>query len=90
MESIEALNKTIKHQFLYHHQLSNREQLEAILEEIVTIYNIIRPQMNLGGNTPLETFSGISIDISRYTSGFEEQKNLRKQQNKQNTCDLCF
>lgn len=87
---IEALNKTIKHQFLYHHQITTKKQLKTILEKTILIYNTIRPQMGLGGNTPLETFNGISIELSRYTSGFGERKTLRKQVNKQNACKVCF
>jgi len=46
--------------------------------------------MSLGGNIPEETFSGLSIDISRYTSNFKEQKQLRLTHNKKNTCKVCF
>ena len=86
---IEALNKTIKHQFLYHHQITNREQLNRILKEAVLIYNAERPQMSLGGNTPIETFNGQTIDLSTYTNRFKAQKALRKQQNKQYPCTIC-
>jgi len=87
---IEALNKTIKHQFLYTYQITTKKQLETILKETVSIYNTIRPQMSLSGNTPLETFNGMSIDLSRYTNGFGKQKTLRKQVNKQNACRVCL
>ncbi len=34
--------------------------------------------MSLGGNTPIETFNGRTIDLSQYTQGFEAQKAERK------------
>ena len=46
--------------------------------------------MSLGGNTPKETFNGISIDISKYTRYFNEQKALRRQLNKKNICKRCL
>lgn len=44
--------------------------------------------MSLGGNTPEETFDGLSIDISKYTQNFEEQKQLRLIQKKKNACKV--
>jgi putative transposase len=87
---IEAINKIIKHQFLHHKEIGDGNHLTNIMKEIIPIYNTVRPQMSLGGNTPEETFSGLSIDISRYTSNFNEQKALRRQLNKQNACKICF
>ena len=87
---IEALNKTIKHQFLYPHQIANGKQLQTILEKVIPIYNTVRPQMSLGGNTPIETFNGRTIDLSQYIRGFEAQKAERKQQNKANSCKVCL
>ena len=87
---IEAINKIIKHQFLHHREINNRNQLIYVMKETISVYNTIRPQMGLGGNTPEETFSGLSINISRYTHSFKEEKQLRLTQNKKNTCKVCF
>lgn len=87
---IEAINKIIKHQFLHHIEIVDRNQLIKIIAKTIPIYNIVRPQMSLGGNTPEETFNGLSIDISRYTHNFKEQKDLRIQLNKKNNCNLCL
>ena len=46
--------------------------------------------MSLGGNTPLETFMGMEIDISKYTRNFNEQKALRRQLNKKTICKRCL
>ncbi|WP_430413048.1 hypothetical protein [Kordia sp.] len=87
---VEALNKVIKHQFLYPHQIANSNLLYNILKESVSLYNEIRPQMSLGGNTPQETFHGITIDFSKYSQDFNEHKVYRRHQNKKNTCKMCL
>ena len=86
---IEAVNKTIKHQFLHPKEIAHGKHLIQILRETIPVYNTIRPQMNLGGNTPLETFNGIIIDISKYTLGFTAQKQRRLTQNRKTTCKVC-
>lgn len=87
---VEALNKVIKHQFLFPKNITNSIQLHSSLEQAVEIYNNVRPQMSLGGNTPLETFMGMEIDISKYTRNFNEQKTLRRQLNKKTICKRCL
>jgi len=87
---IEAINKVIKHQFLFPKEIHSGNSLKSILKEVIHSYNTIRPQMSLGGNTPQETFNGLPIDISRYTHNFKEQKQLRLIQNKKNACNQCF
>ncbi len=86
---VEALNKVIKHQFLYHRDLEGRATLEKALTEVIPIYNTERPQWSLGGNTPFETHTGVEINLRRYTGGFEEQRILRLSQNKENACKVC-
>ncbi len=87
---IEALNKVIKHQFLYPHEIANSNQLHKILEQSISTYNEIRPQMSLDGNTPEETFNGVLIDFSKYSQDFKEHKSYRRQQNKNNACKMCL
>lgn len=86
---IEAFNKIIKHQFLLPRNLENSKQLANALSEDVLIYNGIRPQFSLQGNTPQETFYGKSIDISTYKTHFAGQKTQRKAVNHQNICKGC-
>ena len=87
---VEALNKVIKHQFLFPKAIANGNILHKVLGQSVPIYNDIRPQMSLGGNTPIETFNGMTIDISKYTQNFNEHKALRRQLNKQNISKVCL
>ncbi len=87
---IGAINKIIKHQFLHPKKIADGNQLINVMSDTVPIYNTVRPQMSLGGNTPEETFTGLSIDISKYTHNFKKQKQLRLVQNKKNACRVCF
>ncbi|WP_281335985.1 hypothetical protein [Flavobacterium eburneipallidum] len=87
--SIEAFNKIIKHQFLLPRNLENRKQLINALAEDIPVYNTIRPQLALQGNTPKETFSGKPLDINHYKTHFNNQKLVRLTQNQQNKCKSC-
>lgn len=86
---IEAFNKIIKHQFLLPRNLENRKQLLNALAEDVPVYNSVRPQLSLQGNTPVETFSGKSLDINLYKTHVDSQKTLRITLNQQNKCKGC-
>lgn len=86
---IEALNKVIKHQFLFHKEINSREELTKCLENAVTSYNTLRPQMSLGGNTPIETYQGKPIELTQYTIGLEKQKIIRRLENRKSACNLC-
>ncbi|MDI6033712.1 DDE-type integrase/transposase/recombinase [Flavobacterium sp. LB2P84] len=86
---IEAFNKIIKHQFLLPQNLCNRKQLETALVSDVLIYNTIRPQLSLQGNTPQETFLGKLLALKSYRTHFPEHKILRISENQQNSCKGC-
>jgi len=86
---IEAFNKIIKYQFLLPRNLENRKQLLNALIENIPVYNTIRPQLSLQGNTPEETFEGKPMDMNHYKTHFESQKILRITQNQQNRCEGC-
>lgn len=87
---IEAFNKIIKHQFLLPRKLENRKQLEKALDEDIEIYNNIRPQQSLSGNTPNETYDGKPVDIFQHNSHFKAQKELRRKENNKNKCKRCI
>lgn len=71
---VEALNKVMKHQFLFPKEITNGIRLRSILDESVPIYNQIRPQMSLNGNTPEESFHGIPSNFDTYKANFVHQK----------------
>ena len=86
---IEALNKVIKHQFLYHYEIQNKLELNKILIPIVKQYNSERPQMSLEGNTLEESFNGVAINFSQYTIDFKKYQIERRQNNRTSTCVKC-
>jgi putative transposase len=86
---IEAINKIIKHQFLYPKEIPDGNRLSLIFKEIVPIYNTIRPHMSLQGNTPIQTFEGKPIDFSDYSKNFHTQKIIRIAENKKSNCNKC-
>lgn len=86
---IEAINKIIKHQFLYHKQIPERNCLESVLKRTVFIYNTVRPQMSLQGNTPIQTFEGKPMNFSIYSQRFQSQKTIRIKENRKSRCQKC-
>lgn len=87
---IEAFNKVLKHQFLYPKNISNRIALKKAMIEAIFTYNKERPQWQLGGNTPNETFNGIPSNYNSSTNGFKDQKAIRVAINKENSCKKCL
>ncbi|OWP82955.1 hypothetical protein BWK59_13100 [Flavobacterium davisii] len=86
---IEAVNKTLKYQYLYQSHIENTAQLDKALLEFIRNYIYIRPQHSLKGNTPFETYNGKTMSISHYNSHFEAQKQFRKEQNTKSSCKKC-
>ena len=86
---IEAINKIIKHQSLYHKEIPDRNRLASVFKQTVAIYNTIRPQMSLQGNTPLQTFEGKPMDFAVYSQRFPSQKAIRIQENTKSKCTKC-
>lgn len=86
---IEAFNKVLKHQFLHHRNIASLNSLEKIVAESIPIYNNLKPQWSLGGNTPSETFDGVTIDFHQYTHAFKTQKSIRLEKNRKTNCQIC-
>jgi putative transposase len=76
--------------FLHPKEISDRNKLETVFNQSVSIYNTIRPQMSLQGNTPIQTYEGKPIDFSVYSQRFNTQKIIRIQQNTKSKCIKCF
>ena len=62
------------------------ESVGHVFEKIIPIYNTIRPQMSMQGNTPIQTFQGIPMDFSIYSEKFYTQKTIRIAQNTKIKC----
>ena len=85
---IEAFNKIFKHQLLGK-ELATQKQLIKSIPEMLHVYNTIRPQLALKGNTPSETYDGKTLDLKSYKTHFKEQKEVRKATNTKNRCCNC-
>ena len=59
------------------------------MTEAIPIYNNERPQWQLGGNTPNETFNSVPFSFNNRTKEFKDQKALRIIKNKENSCKKC-
>jgi len=88
--SIEAFNKIIKHQFLLPLKIFNGKILGEELDKAIIIYNNIRHQYGLRGNTPEEAYQGNVLNFEQYKSQFLEHKKLRILHNKKNKCKICL
>jgi transposase InsO family protein len=85
---IEAVNKRIKYDFLFRHQLLDFEHTERFLETAVEQYNN-RPHSALFGLTPYEVFHGRAPDKNLFRNQMEQAKILRKAENKRLSCNSC-
>jgi hypothetical protein len=85
---IEAVNKRIKYDFLFRHELLDFEHVERFLKTAVDTYNN-RPHSALFGLTPHETFHGKIPDKNLFKLQKEQAKILRIAKNKALVCDNC-
>ena len=85
---IEAVNKRMKYDFLFRHELIDFAHTQRFLEKAVELYNS-RPHASLSGFTPYEVFNGAKPDKSRFKDQIELAKIRRKAENKALTCDNC-
>ena len=85
---IEAVNKKIKYNFLYRHELLDFNHVERFLATAVEKYNN-RPHSSLFGLTPYEVFNGATPDKDRFAVQKQQAKILRIAENKALVCDNC-
>ena len=85
---IEAVNKRMKYDFLFRHQLLDFEHTQRYLETAVEQYNN-RPHSALFGFTPSEVFHGKIPDKAFFKPQMNLAKALRKAENQALSCDNC-
>ena len=85
---VEAVNKRMKYDFLFRHQLLDFEHTQRFLEIAVEQYNH-RPHSALFGLTPHEVFHGRAPDKTLFKPQITQAKLLRKAENKALSCDSC-
>lgn len=82
---IEAANKKLKYNFLYHHHIANHEELVNYVEQSVNDYNN-RPHHVLHGLTPLEVLHGQTPRPDKYAAQIQQSKANRLKENKKIKC----
>ena len=85
---VEAVNKCMKYDFLFRHQLLDFEHTQRFLEIAVEQYNN-RPHSALYGFTPQEVFNGAKPNKYFFAPQKQQAKLLRKAENKALSCDSC-
>lgn len=85
---IEAVNKKIKHENLYHRHIANYESLKKILPEEIFDYNN-RPHGALKCLTPMEAYKGHKFDQQLYNDKISYAQKDRIQTNITHSCPSC-
>ena len=78
---IEAANKQLKYQFLYHHHIANHDALVKHIEQAVNDYNN-RPHHVLHGLTPSEVLQKQIPSPHNYATQIQKAKANRLTENK--------
>jgi hypothetical protein len=71
-------------------KIPNEKILNQELDKAIFIYNNIRPQYSLRGNTPEEAYQGDVLNFEQHKSHFIGHKTLRVLYNKKNKCNICL
>ena len=82
---IEAANKKLKYNFLYHHHIANYDELVNYVELSVNDFNN-RPLHVLYGLTPLEVLHGQTPGPDKYATQIQQSKANRLKENKKIKC----
>lgn len=82
---IEAANKKLKYNFLYHHHIADYEALVKYVEQSVNDYNN-RPHHVLHGLTPIEVLNGQTPAPDKYALQVQQTKANRLTENKKIKC----
>ena len=86
---VEAMNKILKYQYLYLHDIPNIESLRKHLEHYVPMYNEVRPHCSLDGLTPFEALNYDGLAQDEIVDGFLQAKKNRILINRQHSCGVC-
>ena len=85
---IEAFNKKIKYQWLYHKPIQTINDLENYLDEYIQNYNYERFNHQINGLTPYEAYTGHQFNKNEYSQNIEKAKQERIAFNQQYTCEI--
>lgn len=86
---VEAVNKTIKYQYLFHHDIPDFHALERHLAVAVPDYNTRKPHGALQGRTPEQVLYGKELDLERMQEQMRIARLMRIEVNRQAGCGVC-
>lgn len=82
---IEAANKQLKYQFLYHHHISDHEALVKYLQQAIEDFNH-RPRDVIDGLTSIESLQGKMVDKAAQHQQMALAKKNRIAENRKTKC----
>ena len=86
---VEAVNRVVKYQFLFHRDIASFNTLDRYLQECIPDFNTKRPHYGLHGNTPEQVLNGNYLDWERLSSQMKAARVRRMEENRKSSCEIC-
>jgi putative transposase len=86
---VEAVNKIFRYRHLIPEKIANYSYLEQHLEKSVNEYCTIRPHASIGGLTPFEGYTGVTLDRTEYRRMVAAEMRRRVEENRKTGCTVC-
>jgi hypothetical protein len=87
---IEAWWRSLKHQWLFLHELASQGQVEQLVRFYVEQHNTVIPHSAFRGQTPDEMYFGTGSEVSaKLEAGREEARKRRMESNRTTGCGAC-
>ena len=87
---IEAFWRSLRHQWLYLHELDSMDTLRSLVDFYVTQHNAVMPHAAFNGATPDEVFSGTAAPVgARLVHARDLGLQQRLQHNRSRSCETC-
>lgn len=88
---VEAINKTLKYNYLFPRNLMNQKELiNAMKKYVIPDYNNLRPHGSLNGLTPQEAYGNVTVDFKGIRLKMERAHCDRINYNQTHSCLNCF
>ena len=86
---IEAFWRSLRHQWLYLHELDTIESLRPLVDFYVNQHNVVMPRAAINGPTPDEMFFGVNDGADELPGERQEARERRVEINRSRTCGAC-
>ena len=81
---------SLRHQWLYLHELDSMNTLRSLVDFYVTQHNTVMPHAAFNGATPDEVFSGTAGPVgARLAHARDQARRQRLQHNRSRSCETC-